>query len=190
MTKKEQSKERKLMRAEKKVEKKTARKALKAERKVARTERKTTEWKLDVKGMVFGVLTFVALVIVVVAIVKLNGRAEEIPEFKTDETKIVMTMNAEMATFEESEYEPKLTHIVYFHDGEKITNVKVYYEYETEDEAREALDKITMDYYSGKKLEGKYIVLQAKRDEYDGLTVEYMEEQYDYSKAAGIIINE
>lgn len=157
---------------------------------MTKKEQKKTRQKFDRKSLGLGILAFLALLVVIVTIIVLNNQEEVIPEFKTNDMQIVMTMDEDMASYEESDFEPEITHIVYLHDGDKITNVKAYYEYRTEEEAKEAFNKLSMDYYSGKKLAGKYIVLQAKKDKFSGLTVEEVEKQYSLMKAAGALVEE
>ncbi len=159
-------------------------------KKVQKNKEKRVQ-KVDKKAIFWGILAALALAVVIVFIVVLN-QEEPIDEgyFKTDETKIVMTMDDEMASFEDSEYEPGITHVVYLHDGNKITGVKVYYEYETDEEAGVAYDNLAMDYFVSKRRNGRYIVLQARGDEYEGLTVEQIERQFENMKAAGALIVE
>lgn len=186
MTKKEQKKKAKKNAGAEAIIETEKPAGLKIERK-KKTEREAGRRKFDFKSLVLGLLAFVALVVVIVAIVLLNNQPEEIPDFKTNDTQIVMTMNAEMASYEDSEYEPEITHIVYFHDGEKVTNVKAYYEYGTDAEAKEALPELSMDYFSGKRVAGRYVVLQVERDKFAGLTVAEIEKQYSLMKAAGLV---
>ena len=139
---------------------------------------------------VFGALAI--LIVVAVLIVVLNWQ-EPISDdyFVSDDTKIVLSMDDEMASFETGDYEPGITRIVYYHDGEKITNVKIFYEYENEDLAREAYNNISVDYFAtSKRLNGKYIVMQAKTETFDGLTVEEMEDQVESMRAAGALLAE
>ena len=172
MTKKEQKKKAKKNAGAEAIIETEKPAGLKIERK-KKTEREAGRRKFDFKSLVLGLLAFVALVVVIVAIVLLNNQPEEIPDFKTNDTQIVMTMNAEMASYESSEYEPEITHIVYFHDGEKVTNVKA--------------PELSMDYFSGKRVAGRYVVLQVERDKFAGLTVAEIEKQYSLMKAAGLV---
>jgi len=120
-------------------------------------------------------VTLVALVVVVIAILQVN-QLEAIDEkyFVEDDTKIVVSMDAETAAFENSEWEAPMTRVVYYvgADG-KIENVRVFYEYDTEVEAREAMRHIELgDFAIQKKLNGRYIILQAKPEQYEGATAD------------------
>ena len=122
---------------------------------------------------------FLALVVVVIAIVQVN-QLEPIDSsyFVSDDSKIVASMDAEMAAFENSEWEAPMTYVVYYvgADG-KIENVRVFYEYNTEAEAREAMRYVGLgDFATQKKLNGRYIILQAKASQYEGTTADEIRE--------------
>lgn len=133
-----------------------------------------------------------ALAVVIALIVVLN-QPEKISQdfFVTDDTKVVMSIDGELSAMEEGEYEPEVTRWVYFHNGEKVTNVKVYYEYEDEEDAAEAFDNITMsEFVAGKVLNGKYIVLQMKDDELGDISLEDIREQVEAMEAAGVLVDD
>ena len=142
--------------------------------------------------MWLGGVAVVLLIIAVVVGIVLGNRQEPIADdyFMSDETKLVQSMPANVAAFEENEeYSPMVTHIVYYHgDGPEVTGVKVYFEYENEDRAQTANANITMDkksWSTGKRLNGKYIVFGVKGEQYDGLTVAQVSDNIASMEAAG-----
>lgn len=139
-----------------------------------------------------GGVAIVLLVAIVIVGIVLGNRQEPIEDgyFVSDETKLVQSMPANVAAFEENEeYSPMVTHIVYYHgDGPEITGVKVYFEYENEEQAVSANANITMDkksWSTGKRLNGKYIVFGVKGEQYNGLTVAEVSDNITSMEAAG-----
>ncbi len=127
--------------------------------------------------MVFNVVIVVALVAVVVILIVLNNHEEKIDEsyFVSNDNKIIATMDKEIASYDNSEYEPPITRIVYYLAGEKVDNVKLFFEYENEEDAKVAFENITMEdkpWAANKKLNGKYIVFDFIKEQYDRLTAE------------------
>lgn len=145
-------------------------------------------WKM-ILGM--GVM-LIALIVVIVA---LSNRMEPIDNdyFVSDDSKLVMSLNRAMANYETSDYEPEVTRIVYYLDGDKVSNVRVFFDYGSEAEAREANDNITMDgknWATGRKLNGKYIIFDTKSEQKDGLTKEKVEENIESMRVAGGLVED
>jgi len=158
-------------------------------------EKKSRKAKSEVRvrparqTLIWMVAAFAGL-LVIVGLILFFSRQEPIPDdyFVTDDKKIVLSLDKEIASFENGEFEPEFTRIVYYRDGDKISNVKVYYEYETEEEAREAYDKISIEEFAtAKRLNGRYIVLQARGDTFEGLTVDEVQRQVESFRAAGAL---
>ncbi|MDO4612357.1 MAG: hypothetical protein Q4B29_02785 [Candidatus Saccharibacteria bacterium] len=145
--------------------------------------------KINFKSIIWGLGAILLLVVVIVLIIFLN-QPEKISDdyFVTDDTKIVMSFGEESMLIEDNEYEPGTTRWVYLHDGEKITDMKLYYEYENEAEAREAFDKVRNDFSTSKKLNGKYIVFDVKEETYEGATIENITKQAEDMQAAGLLL--
>ena len=129
----------------------------------------------DNKNLILGICAAVAVVVVVVvlAVVLINkGNSINDDYFKSDDTKYVLTMETG-ATGDEETPEPVKAHEVYTYEGDKITSLKTYYEYADADAAKTAFDKAGDEYdkesYESIELNGKYIVLTAKADQYENL---------------------
>ena len=130
----------------------------------------------------------VVAVAIVVGIVSSSGPVLNDDYFVSDGTKLVMSLTPEMAAFEDDANEPDVTHIVYYYNDGKVTDAKVYYEYRTEDLARTAYSNIDMknrDWTTTRRLSGKYIVFNALKAKYDGMTTEQVQRNIDDMRAAG-----
>ena len=77
--------------------------------------------------------------------------------FKSDGMKLVLSMNKDIASFDDSDYEADITHVVYYYTGNTINNVRVFFAYDTKNEARTAYNNISMD--------GKHWALKKKLQE-------------------------
>ena len=126
-------------------------------------------------------LTIVAIVaaILVVALAIVLGKPQSISDdyFVSDDTKLVAKLDASQAAYESGEYEPAWTYIVYEYKGDEITNAKVYFAYDDDEQAREANAHISLDnkvWAYEKQLNGKYIVFSLFKYQYVNLTTEYV----------------
>ena len=142
-----------------------------------------------------GGIAVVLLIVVVIVGIVLGNRQEPITDgyFVSDETKLVQSMPASVAAFEENEeYSPSITHIVYYYGGgSEVTGMRVYFEYENEEQAVEANANISMEkknWSTGRRLNGKYIVFGVKGEQYSGLTVAEVRANIESMGAAGGLI--
>ncbi len=122
---------------------------------------------------VFSVFIVLLLIAVVTTLFFMNRVTYDDDYFVTDDTKIVLSMDAKTTGFEDSKYVPPITHVVYYYSGDEITGVKVFYEYKDNEVARKANEKISMDgkdWANSKALNGKYIIFSMNKDEYEGVT--------------------
>ena len=126
-------------------------------------------------NLILGICAAVAVVVVVVvlAVVLINkGNSINDDYFKSDDTKYVLTMETGETSSEEDP-QPVKAHEVYTYEGDKITGLKTYYEYTDADAAKTAYDKVGDEFdkesYESIELNGKYIVLTAKADQYENL---------------------
>lgn len=132
------------------------------------------------------IIAAVALFIVVlVAILASGSYYEPIDDdyFVSDDSKLVYTLSKKMSNFETSENEPELTYIVYYYAGDDIINARMFYSYDSEEEAGEANKNITMDdkdWATSRKLNGRYIIFNTTSDFWSGLTTSFVK------KALGI----
>ncbi|MBQ6375421.1 hypothetical protein IJJ37_00590 [Candidatus Saccharibacteria bacterium] len=146
--------------------------------------------------MLVGIATIVVMLIVVVVILAVVSRQEPISEgyFRSDDTKLVLSLTPEVSAFElNEEYEPEVTRIVYFYDGNKVTGAKIYFEYADEEAARKAYDNTSMEgktWATSRRLNGRYIVYSVKAEQYKDLTAEQVRENIAGMKAAGGVVEE
>lgn len=125
--------------------------------------------------VIFSILIVVLLVVVIVTLSLMNRVQYTDDYFVTDDTKIVLSMDADESAFENSAYVPPITHVVYYYSGDTINNVKVFYEYKNEQVAKKANSNLPTDdkeWATGKALNGKYVIYDMKKEEFEGLSAE------------------
>lgn len=134
--------------------------------------------KFNLKTL-YNVLIVVALVAVVVTLIVINNNNSKLElndeYFVSNDSKYVVAMDADFSNYETSEYEPPVTYMIYYITGDRVSDIKLFYEYLDEEEAKTAYENISMDdkdWASGKSLNGKYVILQFKEDEFNGITAE------------------
>lgn len=152
--------------------------------------KKEQKQKIDLKSWIMAGCAMIALAIVITMIIILNQNEEiESDYFRSDDTKIVLTMDKETAALDDSEWEPEITHMVYYYDGNKITGAKAFYEYDDAAEAKEAYDNLGVGEFSeSKKLNGRFVVFVIKKRQYDGMTVEELKENIELLKQIDALI--
>ncbi|MBQ7202333.1 hypothetical protein IJS18_03050 [Candidatus Saccharibacteria bacterium] len=139
-------------------------------------------------GMIIGivVLMIIIMVAVGVSLQAMNNLGDSY--FVSDKHKLVLTMNKDVASFEEGEYEPDLTHIVYYYSGDKINNVRIYFAYDSRSDAKYANKKIDMSdkpWASKKRQLSRYVVFDLTPDQYEGLTTNEVKDSIVGMRAAG-----
>ena len=141
------------------------------------------------KIIIIGV--FVVIFVVILAIILARTSFyEDISDdyFESDDTKLVLSLNKEMAAYENGEYEPDITRVVYYYNGDKVTGVRVFYDYDSEEEAKEANEFVVLsdkDWTTGKKLNGKYIIFEVERSQYNNLTTDMVRDNIERMRAIG-----
>ena len=133
------------------------------------------------KNKLIAIIAGAALVIaaVVIGIIVINKNKDEVLDdnfFKTSDTKIVMstTSNSTDPTV------AKKVHQVYTIDGDKITGLKVYSEFESEQAAKDAdakpevAEAMKSGNYKDHKVQGKFIIVTMSDELYKSLTVEQL----------------
>ena len=148
--------------------------------------------KADRKTLIGVIAAVVALILVVIMIVILS-----LPEkfdskyFHDTNNKIVLTMDNETSALDDSPYEASIIHLVYYHDGTKVNNMRVFYEYPDEDMAMTAIAELKMgDFAESRKLNGRFIVYQAAKSQYEGMTVEDVKNKVEQLKELDALILE
>lgn len=123
----------------------------------------------------------VSIAIIIVAIVVHNNKLDD-SFFVSDGSKYVLTLESD-GTSSDDEYTPIKTHLVYFYSGDKITELKAYYEYADSATAKSAADYIKENYsddeYEKISINGKYLIFTADESEYENLTAPEVKEQIE-----------
>ncbi|MDO4742262.1 MAG: hypothetical protein Q4A79_02725, partial [Candidatus Saccharibacteria bacterium] len=156
--------------------------------------------KRKVPEIVMGILALVAaiVVIVVVAILMNGNRRYDDSYFVTDDKKIVLRLSEDIVSFyddeaEDSEIIPlEAVYYVYYRDGDKINDMKMFIKYGSEEDAREVAERdiVDMSIIKGKEVNGNYLILQAQPETYKGLTVSALEQAIESLEAAGGVESE
>ena len=147
------------------------------------------------RNRIVGVVVAVAVLLLAVVLALTLGGSRPVDEaiFESGDNRLVISMSADMASFEDGEYEPEVTRIIYYHNGKNITKMEIYFEYQTEDEAKEAYGNVSLegkDWATGKNLNGRFIIFDVASGQYGGLTVEQMEGTIENMRAAGTLLEE
>lgn len=147
--------------------------------------------KSEVINITFTILAVVVVVVVVGLVAGFIWREKYNEDyFVSDDSKLVISLDKDIASFEDGDYEPELTRIVYYYDGDTINSMKVFFDYEDEAEAKVANENITMygkDWATSKNLNGKFIVFEVTKDQYEGLKTEDVRGMINDMKSAGTL---
>lgn len=146
--------------------------------------------KKNNKGLIIGiccgvVALIIAIVLIVIFVIKPGGLGGSLSDayFVSDDTKLVMTLDSEQASFDDEEYAPAKSHMVYYYSGDKVTGMSVFYEYGDEATAKLAYDHIDDDARAEAKeikIRGKYIEVVMKEDSYSEATPEEIKQQIEF----------
>lgn len=134
--------------------------------------------KKNNKNLIYGVCAAVVVVViaVVVAIVIMGNKPLDESFFVSDDTKSVLTMDPSSLSQDTDEYVPEKMRLVYFYSGEKVSDLKMYYGYESEEIAKKAADYLkSVNQDEGIKdvsVNGKYVVVTADKSTYEDMTAE------------------
>ena len=128
------------------------------------------------KKLIFGIVGAVAIIaiiaVVVIVIIKNQKPALGDNYFKSDDTKLVITIDGDSSAAGGAVKQ----HQVYNYSGDKITGFKTYAEFASNDDAKKAYDKYMesnqdiTDTFTSVELDGKYIVMTAKEEQFKELT--------------------
>ena len=143
------------------------------------------------KNLIIGICAAVAAIIVIVIIVVIillnpsNGPLGGINDsyFVSDGTKYVLNLDAESVYVENEDYVPLESHLVYHYSGDSITGLEAYYEYADNTAASAAYEfyKTNNDnMYKDVTLDGKFVILTANPEEYEGLTADDVKQQIEF----------
>jgi len=146
--------------------------------------------EIDYKTWIWVCFSIIALVFVIIAIVNFSqNESYDSSYFHDGDGKIVLTMDRDSASLDDSVYEPNITHIVYYYEGDNITGVKAFYEYATEKEAKTAYEHLGLGSFAdGKRLSGRFIVFNVKRAMYENVTMESLKNDIELLKDINALI--
>ena len=146
--------------------------------------------EIDHKTWILVGFAIIALVFVIIAIVNFSqNESFDSSYFHDADGRIVLTMDRDSASLDDSIYEPNITHIVYYYEGDNITGVRAFYEYATEAEAKTAYAHLGLGSFAdGKKLSGRFIVFNVKRAMYESVTVESLKNDRELLKDINALI--
>ena len=145
-----------------------------------------TTAKANNKNLIIGIGAIVTILIVLVIAIVLAARNSGISDsfFKSDNTKYVFTLEPEeLSAIGEEDLTPEKAHMVYFYEGEKITDLKSYYLFSDENEATKAYSYFQengADGYKSIARDGKYVILTANPSEYENITTSNIKEQIEF----------
>ena len=146
--------------------------------------------KKDNKNVVIGLCAAVAIIVVVVVAVVLatNGNKLNDSYFVSDGTKYVLTIESDSTSTEEGSDEiiALKTHIVYSYSGDNVTGVKTYSEFKDADTAKKAYDSLKEsggEDMNNAVIDGKYIIITAAPEEYEGMTVADVKSQIEFMES-------
>ena len=126
-------------------------------------------------AIIAGAAVAIAAVIITVVVV-INNKGEVLNDdfFKTTNDKIVISNSADSS----DPTVAKKVHQVYFVNGDKITDLKVYREFESEQAAKDAdakpevAEAMKTGMYKDHKVQGKYIIVTMAESTYQDATAE------------------
>lgn len=145
----------------------------KVKAKIANADTKTLQKILNVLGVI--TVCLLVAIIAVLAIQKLQPEPLDEDYFVSDDTKSVIGMSASGATSDPTHVQ---TFVVYTYEGDKVTGLKTYFEYTDEAAAAAAIEaRKSQPEFENAELNGKYIVVTAKPESYEGLTASDVKQQ-------------
>ena len=144
------------------------------------------------KNLIIGICAAVIIIILIILAIIFgtrNGGLGGLNDayFKSDGSKYVLTIDSDEMYYDydngEIEHKPLKTHLVYYYSGDKITSLKAFYEYGNEEDAKKAFEYYSAnqgDSYKNIEVDGKYLILETKESEYEGVTPSDVKQQIDF----------
>lgn len=140
--------------------------------KAAKTTRKSpSENTSKIICLIIGIIAIVAIIFAIVFAVK--GATINDAYFVSDGSKLVINLDNDYD--DNVVVAPIKSHLVYYYSGDKITGVKYYYEFSSNEKALEAYNELkSNDDFNESEiaLNGKYIIFTFPSSQYEGTTVE------------------
>lgn len=132
-------------------------------------------------GISIAVAVIALIIIIVIATAGKGGLSDSY--FVSDNTKYVLTLDGDEIASDDGETAPTKGYIVYFYEGDNVTDMKAYYKFETAEDA-EKMQKYYQEHgaenYKSVTRDGQYVILTAKPSEYEGLTTSDIKEQIEF----------
>ena len=137
-------------------------------------------------GICCGIAALVVVVVIAIVLVVSNNNTLSDDYFQSDDTKYVLTVDADVLDIESDDETPTpvKTHLVYTYSGDEITGLKTYAEYANADDAKAAFDAMqAAGSEEDIELNGKYIIATNDAEAYEGLTASDIEQQIQFMEA-------
>ena len=143
--------------------------------------------KKNNKNLIYGICAAAVVVViaVVVAIIVMGNKPLDESFFVSDDTKSVLTMDPSSLSqdTDDDEYVPETMRLVYFFSGEKVSDLKMYYGYKSEEAAKKAADYLK-SINQGQEIKdvsvnGKYVIVTADKSAYEDVTAEDAKQQVE-----------
>ena len=140
--------------------------------------------KSNNKGLIIGICSAVVVVVIIIVAVLVATNANKLNDsyFVSDGSKYVLTLESDEALIAEDDSQPVKTHIVYTYSGDEITGAKTYEEYKDAASAQKAYDayKEAGEDMSNVAVDGKYLIITATPDQYEGVTATDVKQQIEF----------
>lgn len=133
-----------------------------------------------IRFIILPVIAIAAFAITIIVIMATRKPAISEDYFVSDETKtsITLTPSSDNGTGLVQ------TFLVYTYDGENVSGLKTYFEYQDEETAKTTLESVKdQPEFKGAVIESKYIVVTADESQYKGLTASDVMQQAEALKA-------
>ena len=149
---------------------------------------KAKKSRKDNKNLIIGCCAaFVLVVAIIITVVVLNNNTLNDSYFVSDNTKYVLTIEADEMDSSDEEFAPVKTHQVFTYDGDKITSMKTYYVFADGNTAKTAFDALKkelegqeQEQLANMELNGKYVIVTASEDSYKDLTASDIKQQIEF----------
>lgn len=139
--------------------------------------------KSNKKILIVGICAITAITIaIIVATITMHKTSIDDSFFVTDSTKYVIALNDDEINLGDDSIKPTKGYVVYYRKGDTITDMKEYYLFNQEADAKTLLEQIKADNTSNYKAmitDGKYLILTANASKYAGKTAEEIEYYID-----------
>ena len=139
--------------------------------------------KKNNKGLIIGGICALVVVIIIIIVAVINANRLGDAYFQSDGSKYVLTMEYTPSEGDDN-VTPLKSHNVYTYECDKITGVKVYYQYSDDAAAKKAYDYFSAETdskdYKTIAIDGKYVVFEANESEYKDLTTKDVESQIKF----------